>query len=177
LALARLDLALSGAWVPSVPPNRRWSGQIRATHEFATLLVVTTCDRVLWAKSEVGGAAGLPVTFDIHPLREGDLQAQFMFIVGLGWVTAFCAALPSPSYLPAVNLPSAPQAAVLRTLFTASTEPPATFGLLFLARRDVRVGRTGLWRSRAEVAGFLPALLFPALNGGRQGSFFLDKPG
>lgn len=177
MGLAAVDLRLSGSWVPINWPNRRWSGSIEATHEFATLLVVATSDLVRWAKSEVGGTHGLPITLDVHPLREGDPEAQIMFVVDGGWVTAFKAALPSPSYLPAVTLPSSPQAGVLHTIFTASTAPPASFGLLFLARRDVRVGRTGIWRSRTDLIGLLPTLLFPAFQGGRQGSFMLEKPG
>jgi len=152
-------------------------GSIEAAHEFATLLVVTTSDLVRWAKPEIGGTHGVPITLDVHPLREGDSQTQFMFTVDGGWVTEFQAALPSPSYLPAVSLPSRPQAGVLHTVFTASTEPPAWFGLLFLARRDVRVGRNGIWRNRPEAMGLLPTLLLPAVRGGRQGSFYLEKTG
>jgi hypothetical protein len=170
LTLAHIALSVSGSWVPSAGPNRRWLGEIRGDKQFATLVLVSTRAHLRWAKSEVAGPDPLPILLDLHPLSPASAEVQFIFIAGDGWVQDFRAHLPQDSYLPSASPPPEAHPGHIYTVFHANdATPPAIFQVLFLARDDVTVGRTGVWRIRKNLESLVSSDLLLALRGGRTG--------
>jgi hypothetical protein len=164
-----LNVILKGDWTTSIEPNIRWAGWIRASDEFATLVIASTLDRMYWAKAEIGTPYGLPMILDLHPLDGEGRSTQFIFIVGFGCIHQVVLLRRSADYQPSVfGLGDLPPGTV-HTVFRADTEPIAAFSVLVLARGDVKVGRTGVWRLRTATKLDVPRTIEIALAGPRNG--------
>jgi len=159
--LTRMEVELSGGWDPPVDGNLRWNGEVHCDRPFVGLLVGSAKDRLYWAKTEVCQ----PPTFmslTLHPLR-APLETQLMFHVGSGYLTRMIAAVHPQAAAVRIVLPERVETGVRHGLFVILSNPSANLGALFLAREDVKVGRTGVWRPKAGVdRSLLPSdLLIP----------------
>ena len=172
MTLTPLNLSIEGQWVPINDPNRRWKGSVRSSEPFAALLLARTPKRLLWAKAEI--AAALSLILDVHPLREEGNQAQLIMFLGDGFIADVIATLPSRESIPVVSIPNDIQAGVVQSIACIESEPKIEFHLLFLARADVRRGRTGIWRPHKSITNSLPADLLPYLEAGRNGAVDLS---
>ena len=72
-------------------------------------------------------------------------------------------------------VPDHARAGALLRLFNVESQPAAAFELFILAREDVRVGRSGVWRPRDGSFPSLPGTVIQALKGGRAGSLDLNS--
>ena len=63
----------------------------------------------------------------------------------------------------------------LRALFVVPSDPEATFRMMLLAREDVQVGRTGVWRPKETVRPLLSSIVAIPLNGGWKGGVDLRE--
>jgi hypothetical protein len=168
-----MELELEGDWVPSTDSNRRWSGTIRANRSFVALLVATAGVRLFWGKTEVCQSP-LSITLHLHPLRS-PLDIQPILMVGDGYIQEVTATLPSAESAIRTCFRARPQAGILEQAFVIPSEPPTNLGILLLARDDVHVGRSGVWRPKPAVGALLPPNLSIPLSGGRKG--FVDVEG
>ncbi|HTA21026.1 MAG TPA: hypothetical protein VK989_17155 [Polyangia bacterium] len=165
--LTKMDIDALGGWAPQVDGNLRWNGEVRCDRSFVALLVGSANGHLHWAKTELCEPRSLLV-LTLHPLRP-PLGTQLMFHVGNGFLTNMVAAIEPSARAVTIRLPSRGEAGVLHDLFVVPSESPATLGVLLLAREDVRLGRTGVWRPKAAVSEELPEALHVALEGARKG--------
>ena len=165
--LTEMTLGFDGGWVAQVDANLRWSGEVRCDRRFVGLVVGTASDRLHWAKTEVCEPR-TTIVLDLHPLR-APFDTQLILIVGNGYLEDMKAAISAEQSAVKAVLPKSGDTGVLQEAFVVRSEPPASLGILFLAREDVRVGRTGVWRPRTSVEHLLPQTLMVPLQGGRKG--------
>ena len=151
-------------------PNPGWRGHVSADEAFVGLLVAGTPSTLHWAKAEPAAPSGMPLSVHCHPLAEASLF-QFMFTLGLGWITSLKATSPARPVRPRLSIPNQLTAGRLVTIATVESSPPISAGLLVLARSDVSVGRNRIWRPHKALFGELPLALHPALSGSRHGSY------
>jgi hypothetical protein len=172
--LTSIAVTFAGGWVTINPPNHRWQGEIRCSRSFVALLVGVTPDRLSWAKTSVLGAP-TRVVVDLHPLSSSGNETQVIFLVGDGFLQDLTvSAASSPDVLRPV-LPREVATGILHPAFEIASTPAATLSLLFLAREDIRRGRSGVWRPRTDATAFLPARVLDGLTGARTGSVALSK--
>jgi hypothetical protein len=167
--LTPLDVAITGDWIASAGPNQRWAGELRCDRPCVALLVATTPERWFWAKTEVCTPAGTPIILDVHPLSYTMQDTQLILVVRGGWIQDLVISPLSRGAVVPKTSDHVP-AGVLFSVFTVEARPSAKLALVFLAREDVRMGRSGLWRPHARAIGLLPTELTPAFAGGRSGS-------
>lgn len=151
-------------------PNPGWDGHVSADEAFVGLLVAETPSTRYWAKAEPAGPSGMPLSVRYHPLAD-PLTFQFLFSLGLGWITSLKGTSTARPVRPRVSVPGQLSAGRLMTIATVESSPPISAGLLFLARSDVSLGRNGIWRPHKALYGELPPALHPALVGSRHGSY------
>ena len=160
-------LTIDGSWIEQGGPNRRWQGTAVFADSYALLLTVALPDSIFWAKSRTAGTS-LAVSFHLHDLEKDLAKAQVIFRVGDGWSQHAKVVLPRIDYLPPNSFPLSVPVNVWTELFRVDADPPASVGLLAIARASVKMGRTGVWRLLEARADIDPELL-PALQAGRHG--------
>lgn len=172
--LSAVDIAISGQWAESIASNKRWAGELRSDRSFVALLLATTLGRLFWAKTDVCPPVGAQLLFDIHPLSWTTPETQLIFCVHGGWIQDVVVSMSPPQEVqPCV--PDHARAGALLRLFNVESQPAAAFELVILAREDVRVGRSGVWRPRDGSFPSLPGAVMQALKGGRAGSLDLNS--
>lgn len=165
--LTEMALAFNGDWAAQVDANRVWSGNVKADRPFVALLVAESGERLFWAKTEVCESP-TAITLNLHPLRD-PAHIQPILIVRDGYLQELTVHLRSPDEPVRSILPRGGKVGALEGAFVIPSDPEARLGLLFLARDDVKVGRSGVWRPRSTTEGLLPPSLSVPLNGGREG--------
>jgi hypothetical protein len=159
-------LTVDGSWIKRGGPNRWWKGTATNVDAYALLVTVALPEVIFWAKSRTIGAR-LDVALHLHDLDRDATRAQVMFSVGDGWCHDAIVALPRPDYLPPAIFPTSVRENVWTELFRVEADPPASVGVLAIPRTFVKMGRTGVWRSRELSVDVVPELL-PALQAGRK---------
>jgi|GEM_PF-4935556 len=165
--LTAMSLAFDGDWTVPVDGNKRWSGTVHADRPFVALLVAETGRRLFWAKTEVCDPPA-PITFDVHPLRDPS-HVQPIMKVRDGFLQDVTVFLRTPDSVVLPTLPKVGEAGLLLRAFVVPSDPETTFSMMLLARDDVRVGRTGVWRPKAAIQPLLPSIVVIPLYGGRKG--------
>ncbi len=165
--LTEMPIVFDGDWAVRVDANRVWSGSARTKRPFVALVVAQREGQLLWAKTEVCQSPA-SITLNLHPLRD-PTHIQPILIVGNGYLQEVTVHLRSPMDAVRSILPKSGRAGALEGAFLIPSDPETRFSLLFLAREDVRVGRTGVWRPRTIMDGLLPCMLAAVLAGGRKG--------
>ena len=165
--LTEMPIAFDGDWAVPVDANRVWSGSARTDRPSVALVVAQRGGQLLWAKTEVCQSPA-SITLNLHPLRD-PTHIQPILIVGDGYLQEVTVHLRSPMDAVRSILPKSGSAGALEGAFLIPSDPETRFSLLFLAREDVSVGRTGVWRPKATTDGLLPSMLSPVLAGGRKG--------
>jgi hypothetical protein len=164
-----LALGVNGSWRQQAAPNRWWSGALTYSQEYALLVTVALPRAIVWAKSRTLGGAPLNVSFHLHDLGHHHADTQVMLRIGDGWAEKAIVVLPRPEYLPETTFPLGVLPHVWTELFRVEAEPIASVGLLAIPRSSVRMGRTGVWRPRAELHRDIGDELHDALHAGRHG--------
>jgi hypothetical protein len=169
-----VDIAIAGQWIASVAPNKRWAGEVRSDRPFVTLLLATTPERLFWAKTEVCPSVGAQLVLDVHPLSWSTPETQLIFRVHDGWIQDVVVSMPSQQEVQPYAPGHALAGALLR-VFNVASRPATSLELVILAREDVRLGRSGVWRPREGSLPSLPVAVMHALKGGRAGSLDLSS--
>jgi hypothetical protein len=169
-----VDIAISGQWVESISPNKRWTGEVQSDRAFVALLLATTPERLYWAKTQVCPPVGTQILFDIHPLRPSTPETQLIFHVRGGRIQDVVVSM-SPPREAQPCFPDLARAGEVLRLFNVESQPAVSIELVILAREDVRLGRSGVWRPRDSSLTSLPVVVVQALKGGRAGSLSLSS--
>lgn len=146
--LARLPVTIAGDWHISRP--RDWSGVATADEPIVAVHFITSDTKTAWRKSEKTHAPeGFGVRFHIGNYDEVCRHVRIDF------GAAIASTVSSATYRPRVEGRQQVHTGETFGFTYIEGEPRAEFHLLFLARRDVRGGRKGLWQlRRALVEGF-----------------------
>ena len=163
----KMNIEFVGGWSPQVDGNLSWNGDVRCDRPFVGLLIESANDHLYWAKTELCQPSSFLV-LNLHPLRP-PLGTQLMFHIGNGFLTNMIAPVEPHESAVRILLPPRGEPGVLQELFVVMATPAANLGVLLLAREDVRVGRTGVWRPKAAVKDDLPEALLIPMEGARKG--------
>lgn len=141
-----LPVTVEGQWSP--PPKRDWQGQITAAEPVVAVVFLCAGAICRWSRSERRNAGQVRVALFPYDDMGGDVQLNYS--VGGGW-QACRLSVCSASYLP--DLPSHREFRCGEVQKFAQVEgnPAADLLTLFIARRDVRTARCGLWSLRREL--------------------------
>jgi hypothetical protein len=141
-------ISVKGQWSPGLA--RDWCGWASASEPLVALVFVCSSGGCGWIKSERGDATiqvRLALFPDVGPGR--DVSASFS--VGRGNAIGR-STVPSAVYRPVVPEQQTFQSGVIQKFTQVIGDPSLDLLILFLARRDVRSARNGLWHLRPELA-------------------------
>ena len=162
-------VSISGAWVESNEPNRRWDGEAHCDHPFVALLVAKCDDGLHWAKMDARSASDARLMLDVHPLRDTKPNTQLIFMVGGAWIDHATAHVLDRFGEVRAVLPASVSLGEYCEAFVVEGARQTTLGVLFVAREDVVTGRTGVWKPKNQTLGRFPEQLLVPLGGGRRG--------
>jgi len=165
-ALKHLEVTLRGEW--SREPHVHWRGVAAAEEPIVAVAFLTRETEVHWCKSEREHASSAPVRLALFRYDRTGEDVQVHFLVGEGgrrWRTL----LPSSHYQPAIE-PGPYVTGRVQLFARIEGTPRVECHVLFLAAQQVRVGRSGLWRVREEVAVLLESRMRRLLSRGRTGT-------
>lgn len=169
-------ICLDGQWVPA--PCREWHGSATAAEQFFALTIHHVPGACHWMKTQ-SGTTTKPVRLDLLPTdcwRPREVRVRSW--VGLTDLCSYAETgteAASPFYRPDIAGQQTFQSGVIQK-FTQIDGDSYEVLLLFLARKDVRTTRFGLWYLRPELAEFLPSdLLRKMLGPGRTGHLRLEN--
>lgn len=165
---AVVEVTAAGEWMPA--PKRDWRGLIQSTESVVAVSFLKAGSHVEWCKSDRGSLAGLEVTVMLGNYDNLGLDVQVNFSIGNKgprWRTL----VESASYLPKLLVTRGFLTGRLVDFATVAGRPTIELSALFIARKDVKVGRNGLWHLRKELVNFSPESLRNVLTYGRSGGF------
>ena len=164
-----LKVSISGTAVAGV--NLGWKGIVTADAPFVTLILVRKGSFTWWSKTSVPPNSDSVVSLFLHPLNFENTSVQFLFYLNGGIVQEVCASIKSENFLAPSPTTLHFFAGQLGEFCTIASNPKTSFELFFLARSNISLGRTGVWRPHKNLSGAFPGQLESALFGRRNGSF------
>jgi hypothetical protein len=164
--LTPLAVTLEGGW--SAPPGRDWCGVATASEPLVAVAFLDCGAVVEWCKSERGSAESLEVRFALLPYDAQGLDVQVNYAVGRGGRRRR-SVLESFDGVSVVRDRRELRTGVIERFAEVTGEPRVELSMLFIARRDVRSARNGLWCLRNERADVTPEPFRRILTYGRTG--------
>lgn len=169
--LTRLDVRVEGQWQPG--PSREWRGEASGDEPIVSVLFLAAEGAVRWGKSAPASAKGPHgVRLSFHAYEPADLFVQLGVSVP-GAMHAHAITLESASYRPEIPARAALRTGAILRLATVVATPSVDVLALFLAARDVKVGRNRLWHVRPALAEGISDPFKRMLTYGRSGRFDL----
>jgi hypothetical protein len=148
LKVTPLLISVEGQW--SHGRVRDWCGWANATEPFVAMTFLSTPTACNWSKSERGGTPRkIRILLGHYDEQGRDVQVNFSVAGGYQLGRS---RVHSPSYRPDVLSNREFPCGVIQKFAQVEGEPCIELLVLFLARRDVRSARCGLWRLRQELA-------------------------
>jgi len=148
--LSRIQVSISGAWLPL--PKRDWKGHAACSEPFVGVAILESPASAEWCISVRDDSE---VRLAIFPYDQDGLDVEVTFSLGQGgrrWRTWVC----SPTYFPVIRSSLVIETGRVVTFCTVEGEPQIELKALFVARRDVKSRRNGVWHIRPELADSLP---------------------
>jgi hypothetical protein len=164
--LTRFDLRVEGQW--QAAPARQWHGKVSGEEPIVSVLFLVTEAAVRWGKSAPANAEGQDVQLAFHGYDSSDCFVQLAASVP-GIVLTYAITLESASYRPEIPASVALRTGTIQRLAKVVATPGVDVLALFLAARDVKVGRNRLWHLRPALAEGIPDPIRKLLTYGRAG--------
>ena len=165
-ALQRLDVTVTGSWLPGAV--RDWRGEASAREPIVAIAFVVRAGRAWWCKSERGAPGGQKIRLLLGHYDAAGRDIQVAFEIGEGQARSRTA-VPSREYLPNIDTCRSFSTAVIAPFCMISGDPPVQLRALFLAAADVEVGRNGIWHLRSRLVPNVPESFQELLTRGRAG--------
>ena len=158
---------ISGAWNDEKQPS--WRGHIVAPESIVVLSFLRAGSTLYWVKS--APATEITLSLTLHWLNFDGTQFQLMYASGGSHNEQVAFTAPLRMLKPTISATSAPAGSFV-TLFSFDSDPAVAVTILPLARRDVKMGRNGIWRLKSsDHIASLQDPLQSVMAKGRQGSF------
>ena len=170
--LIRLPVTVSGHWID--PMKRDWQGLATAPEPIVAVIFLKSAATLQWCKSERARAEGQQIRLAFFPYDEASLEAQINFSAG-GGGGSLTSVLGSLTYRPTIQEKYTVRTGDISKFATVEGNPAVVLGLLFLAGRNVQVGRKGIWNSKPELSISMPPKLLSLLTRGRSGKEVTDE--
>jgi hypothetical protein len=160
-----VPVAVAGQW--SALPKRSWQGLITAAEPVVAVVFLATGGAWGWSKSARQNVTEAQLS--LLPYDDMGTDVQVTFAVGQGYQRGRCT-VASATYRPSVPSRREFGCGVVERFACLDGDPPVALLVLFLARRDVRSARNGLWHLRGDLAdGITDERLRRMLTYGRTG--------
>jgi hypothetical protein len=148
LGAAQLPVTISGEWTET--PHRMWRGTAAAPEQLVALVVVAVDEVVHWVKSN--SAIAMDMQLILHPAPVPQNHTVDWHRVYSHWHIAHVGhSLPmitvqDPAYRPVISEKQSTVTGEMTRFAAIQGQPQIGFGVLFLARSDVKFGRKRIWR-------------------------------
>jgi len=165
---AKVEMTVAGEWLPA--PKRDWRGVIQSAETVVAIAFLRVGGHTAWCKSDRGSLHGLEVSVMLDRYDNFGLDVSASFSIGNNgprWRTL----VESANYFPKIIAPKTFLTGQLIDFAKVEGNPRIDLNALFIARKDVRVGRNGLWHLRKELVEFFPESFRKILAYGRSGAF------
>lgn len=185
-------VAFVGSWLPSVRRtyqtsrqtgtgagpfvdviDLRWRGTLSSSAPIAGIAFLLTASELFWVKSRPAEAI-LPVEVSLHAYADYS-PARATFTAGMGGSVLPGVPVAHGADLETSCTVAAPQLMTARAELLAQADQ-ATFAVLLVQSRFLKVGRHRLWRLREEVASSLPPRVREILTHRRTGTINWELP-
>ncbi len=165
----RIEVRLTGGPVVHATSGyRQWRGQFEASEPIVALALTVVGSSVCWTRTSHRGTASLKTSILFAPYDEHGLDIQVSFsILDAGTVSRLV--VDSLQTLPCPNLKTFSTGELVQ-IAVIDSEPVCELKALFLARRDVRSVRNGVWHAHGDVAASVGDPWHKILTYGRTGT-------
>lgn len=147
---------------------RQWRGMAVGEEPVVSVLFLVTETAVRWGKSAPAGAEGQEVRLAFHGYEPSDCFVQLVASVP-GLVLTHAITLESASYRPDLPAFEGLRTGTIQRFARVAAVPAVDVLALFVAARDVKVGRNRLWHLRPALAEGMPEPIRKLLTYGRTG--------
>ena len=164
-SLTPLPVMVDGQWLS--PPERDWQGQITAEEPVVAVLFLVVGTACYWTRSERRGQSQVDLV--LFPYDKAGCDVQVNYSVSGG--NRRCRTrVPSATYVPVLPPHHEFRCGSVQSFARVEGNPTVDLLILFLARRDVRSARCGLWHLRkGSLDSILDESLRRILTYGRRG--------
>jgi hypothetical protein len=160
--LTKLKVNLSGDW--DSMPRRVWEGVARCSEALVGISFLSVGDHTEWCKFYSDSPDGLEFHVGLFTMDKDPKDVGITFN-GLRWRTT----VESEHDLPAILAPSTVQTGEIVLVSKVGLAPVIPASVLFLVRRDVKMGRNHLWHLRKELLDGISEPFAKILTYGRAG--------
>jgi hypothetical protein len=166
--LVRLPVYISGEWAAS--PKLQWDGSTISDEPIVAVSFLRWEGHVEWCLSERPSGNTIQVRLGLTADDKNRLHVQVFCSFG-GGSRRWGMLLSSSEYTPEIPFIGYITTGRVVRIWRIEGKPSIDFLALFLARRDVKSGRAGMWHLRPRLRDGLPPQLWTPLTYGRTGTF------
>ncbi len=170
--VAKLPVQISGNWAP--PPKRDWRGFAIADEPIVAVTFLRCEGHIEWCLSERQNVNMIEVRLALFPYDKNGVDVSVNVCIG-GGGRRYRSLLQSFEYRPEIPLTDSFETGHIVCISRIQSEPSIDFLGLFLARRDVKIARCGIWHLRPRLRAGVPNQLSMVLSYGRTGRLEEEK--
>jgi hypothetical protein len=164
--VARAPVVISGEWLPA--PKRDWRGVASASEPIVAVSFLRWGHHIEWCLSERPTGNESEVRLALFPYDRDGCDVQVNTFLG-GGGQRWRSLVSSAQYRPTIPLSTSLETGRVLSLSRIEGNPCVEFFGLFLAKRDTKGGRNGIWHIRPCFREGLPPALSQVLTFGRTG--------
>jgi hypothetical protein len=164
--LARLRLRITGSWEVSRFPA--WRGKAKAEEPVVGILFVSDGQTTSWIKMNRGNATAPQLVVSLCPHETCREVTAVCFDVGTN-ARGVCTLRREVTPVPNIPSETIQQTGELVTICRIEGNPTILLRVLFLACRDVKVGRNRIWHLKEGLDHKLSESIVAVLSSGRTG--------
>lgn len=168
-----LPVTISGDWFEN--PKYKWKGNAISSEPIVAVVFLRHGNIIEWCKSSSASSKSLEVTLWISRYNEIDLEVQVGFSVGDA-DRRFASFLESANYKPDIKAEITTNTGEILKFTQVEGKPKISFGVVFIARSDVKFGRNSIWHLRENTDVLLPDEVKRISEKGRVGQITTEEP-
>jgi hypothetical protein len=173
LRAAKVPVTISGEWRVCSAHCRVWRGVASSVEPIVCALIVQVGPRTEWVISQSPKNSNLKVYLDLSNYLCGP---NLRVSISIGLSECVCGTIAGPDYFPCIPEHEQVETGTLALVSHIVGQPSVSICALFLAERDVKYGRKGIWHPRPNVMEGIAPSLARVLTYGRSGSFSEEAP-
>ena len=164
--ILKIPLTISGNWMDSV--NRDWKGEIFSSESLVAVVMLKNGNSFSWCKSDRDSGEGQKIRLSLLSYDKTNLEVQVNFSIGNGHAR-LASFVESAQYKPRIELASEIKTGELNRFAEVAGNPNITLSVFFLAQKNVKFGRNGIWHLKPKIETSLSANFNKILASGRSG--------
>lgn len=170
--LRSLPITISGDWLENT--KYKWKGRAISLEPIVAVVFLRHGNIIEWCKSSSASSKSLEVILWISRYNEINFEAQVGLSIGNGY-RRFASLLESANYKPDIKADITANTGEILKFTKVEGNPKIFFGVIFIARSEVKFGRNSIWHLRENINVLLSDEEKIILERGRVGQFTTEE--